>query len=233
MTIYTLDDSQRKAARIAGFLYLLLMATGVFAEMYGRGSLIVDGDMAKTVGNIIAHERLFRLGIACNIFTFAGDIALTVALYVLLRPVNKILALVAALWRVVESAILGVITLNGLVALMLLTDVKYAKAFSTIQWQTLASLFNDAHDAGYTIGLIFLALGCTVFSYLFFKSRYIPRLLAAFGIFAYVLMLAASFAIIVFPDIPISGSVYMPAGLFEITIGLWLLFRGARAPVSA
>src|SRR5437016_152815 len=95
--------SPSKAARIAGLLYLVAMATGLFAEFYVHfpTSLIVSGDAAKTAGNILANERLYRIGIANNIITFAIDVVLIWALFVLLRTINRSLALLAVFFRLV------------------------------------------------------------------------------------------------------------------------------------
>jgi len=230
MTIAVVDMSQRKAARIAGALYLLLMACGVFAEFPARASLIADNDPARTASNILGSLPLFRLGIVSNLAAFAGDIAIAVALYVLLRPVGRYLALLAVLWRVAEAAVLGVMMLNSFTVLLLLTDPRYTKVFSVAQLQNLAWLFNDMHDAGYNVGMIFLALGCLVFSWLFFKSHYIPRLLAGFGLLAYAVMLIGNIVSIVYPDYPLGTNFYLPAGIYEIVIGVWLLIRGVRTP---
>ncbi|GGA43346.1 DUF4386 domain-containing protein [Dyella nitratireducens] len=230
MASIAIDRSQRIAARVAGFLYLLLMACGVFGEYNGRGSLIADNDPAKTATLITHHLLLFRLGIISDLTAFAGDIAMAVALYVLLRPIGKHLALLATFWRVAEVAVLGVITLNSFTMLLLLTDPRYAAVFSSQQLQHLVWLFNDTHDAGYNIGLIFLSLGCIVYSWLFFKSRYVPRLLAGFGLLAYVVMLVGTIVAILWPDNPVGGNFDTPAGLYEIIIGFWLLLRGVREP---
>src|SRR5678816_4429177 len=95
---------QSKAARIAGLLFLIAMATGLFAEFFVHfpSALIISGDAAKTVNNIIENERLYRIGIANNIITFAIDVVLIWALYVLLRPVNRNLALLAVFFRPVS-----------------------------------------------------------------------------------------------------------------------------------
>lgn len=230
MASVAIDRSHRVAARVAGLLYLLLMACGVFGEFNGRGSLIADNDPAKTAANIVDHLLVFRLGIVGDLVAFTGDIAIAVALYVLLRPIGKYLALLAAFWRVAEAAVLGVITLNSFTMLLLLTDARYAKVFSSQQLQNLVWLFNDTHDAGYNIGMMFLSLGCMVFSWLLLKSRYVPRLLAGFGLFAYVLMFVGTIVTITWPDNPVGVNFDAPAGLYEISIGLWLLLRGIREP---
>ena len=128
MTISTIDESQRKAARVVGFMYLFMMVTAVFAEFYVRSNLIVHGNAAETARNIMASERLFRIGIASNLITFAGDVVLVATLYVLLKPVNRSLAFLAAFWRLAECSILGVITLSDFVVLLLLSGADYLKA---------------------------------------------------------------------------------------------------------
>lgn len=233
MASIAIDRSQRVAARVAGALFLLLMACGVFGEFNGRGSLITDNDPAKTATAILNHLLLFRVGIVSDLVAFTGDIGMAVALYVVLRPVGRNLALLAAFWRVAEAAVLGVITLNSLTMLSLLTDARYAAVFSNQQIQSLVWLFNDTHDAGYNIGLIFLSLGCIVFSWLFLKSRYIPRLLAGFGLLSYTVMLAGTIVTIVWPANPMGANFDTPAGLYEIIVGLWLLLRGIKGPRSS
>lgn len=233
MASIVIDRSQRTAARVAGFLYLLLMACGVFGEFNGRGSLIVDNDPAKTAAHIADHLLLFRLGIISDLTAFAGDIAMAVALYVLLRPIGRHLALLAAFWRIAEVAVLSVVTLNSFTMLLLLTDPRYAAVFSAQQLQSLVWLFNDTHDAGYDIGLIFLSLGCILFSWLFFKSRYIPRLLAGFGLLAYAVMLVGTIVAIIWPNNPVGSNFDTPAGVYEIIIGFWLLLRGVKDPARS
>jgi hypothetical protein len=237
MTISPINEPRRKTARIAGFMYLSMMATGLFAELYVRSNLIVSGNAAETARNIMASERLFRIGIACDLITFTGDVVLVVALYVLLKPVNHGLALLAALWRLAESAIGGVTTLNSIVVLLLLSGAGYLQAFRTEQLQALAMLFLGAQGAGYRIGMIFFGLGSTVFSYLFFKSKYIPRILAAWGVLSSLLVLVPLLALILVPSPGNIGWGYpgwrpprwqAPIMVFEVAIGLWLLVKGVR-----
>src|SRR5207249_7348443 len=92
MTIGTIDESQRKAAKVVGFAYLLALPPAIFAEFYVRTRLIAFDNAAQTAQNILTHERLFRLGTASNLTVFAVDVALIIALYVVLKPVNRTLA---------------------------------------------------------------------------------------------------------------------------------------------
>jgi hypothetical protein len=101
MTISPIDDSQRTAARVAGFAYLITFATVVYVNFGIHDRLIVENNDAETARNILAHERLFRVGIAGDLVYCAGIVVLLTAVYVILKPVNRGLALLAAFWRLV------------------------------------------------------------------------------------------------------------------------------------
>jgi hypothetical protein len=95
MTLSTIDNSQNTAAKVVGIAYLLALVPAVFAEFYVRDHLVVFDNAAQTALNIVAHERLFRLGIASNVTVFAIDVVLITALYVVLNGVNRSVALLA------------------------------------------------------------------------------------------------------------------------------------------
>lgn len=233
MTLRTIEPAQHTAAKVVGFLYLLMMVTGVFAEFYARGQLIVPGDAMQTAKNIAAHELLFRIGIVGDLITFAGDVLLVWALYIVLKPINRNVALLAAFWRLAECSILAVITLNDFAALLLLSGADYLRAFDTAQLQALARLFVGMQADGYRIGMVFFGLGSTVFGYLWYKSRYIPRGLAAWGIFASLVMAIVTLAIMVFPSLAavVIPIYFAPIATFEVTLGLWLLVKGIQTPI--
>ncbi len=140
MKVNTIDESQRKAARIVGFTYLFVLVLAVFAEFYAFGQLIVSDNAAETARNIVAHERLFRLGIASNLIAFATDVVLITALYVVLKPVNRNLALVAAFFRLIETSILVATTLNDFDVLRALSGADYLGVFEADRLQALARL---------------------------------------------------------------------------------------------
>lgn len=224
---------QLKAARLAGLLFLIAMATGLFAEFYVRfpSTLIVSGDALKTTNNIIAHERLFRIGIANNIVTFAIDVVLIWALYLLLKRVNRSLALLAVFFRLIETTLACFAIINSYVAMQFINDSP-TKLFDLNQIQFL-SLLHSIYALTFVIVAVFLGLGSTLFNYLFYKSGYIPKILAGWGIFASLLLLTSQFAIIVFPAVEnkIIPACYGPIALDEIALGVWLLFKGAKVPV--
>lgn len=230
MTVRDIGPAQRTAARVAGVLYLVQMATGVGA-FYARGQLMVAGDASQTAQNILGAERLFRLSIAGDLVTYVAVITLIWALYILLRPIDRNVVFLAVFFRLVENAILCAATINALVVLRLLSGVTYLETFEPSQLHSLARFALSAQALGMSVGFIFLGLGSAVFAYLFMKSRYIPRALAAWGIFSSLVLAIVTLAIVVFPGLGTLGLLYMlPMGIYEVGVGLWLLVRGIQPP---
>jgi hypothetical protein len=230
MTISAIDESQRKAARVVGFTFLFAMVIVVLANYGINFRLVVPGNAVDTARNIIAHETLFRLNIACNLIYVVNVLVLLSALYVILKPVNRNLALIAAFCRLVYALMWGVTAFNMLSALRLLGDTAYLSVFEENQLQTLARL-HISIDA-YYIGLPFWGLASTVCSFLWFKSRYIPRALATFGMISSAWCVICGFAFIVFPHFETMVNAYwfdMPLVIFEMALGFWLLFKGLRS----
>ncbi len=228
----TIEPAQRTAARVVGFLYVFTMLTSMFGY-YARGPMVTGADVMQTARNIAASDRLFRMSIVGDLLTVAGVIILVLALYVVLEPINRHIALLAAFWRLAENIILALITLNGFAVAVLLSGADYLRAFDTKQLPSLAYAIYRVWGAGFNIGFLFLGLGSTVFSYLWLKSRYIPRSLAAFGIFSSLLLAVFSLAVMVFPGLAgIVGLTYMaPMGFYEVGLGVWLLVKGISFPV--
>jgi Domain of unknown function (DUF4386) len=234
LTRRTIEPEQHTAAKVVGFTYLIAMATSMFAELYARAPLIVGGNAMQTAMNIAASERLFRIGSVIHLLTFASDAVLAVALYVILRPINRNVALLAASWRLVDCSILAVNMLNDFAVLRLVSGADYLRAFDTKQLQSMARLLISVEAAGFQIGFVFLGLGSTVFSYLWLTSRYIPRALAVWGIFSSLVLAVFTLAIMVFPAMAAMGLSYMaPMFFYEVGLGLWLLVKGLRAPIVA
>lgn len=221
-------------ARVAGSIYLSAMALSIFSQIFVLGRMVVPGDAAATASNILASEGLFRLGIAVDVITFASDVVIAWAFYELLKSVDKSLALLGAFLRIADGTILAVTTFNGLITLRLLSGVDYLHAFDANQLQSLARLFIGARGIGFDIGFVFLGLGSTVFAYLLFKSRYVPRALAGWGIFSSLTLAIGSLAMILFPWFAANASMtYMiPMFFYEVPLGLWFLVKGVRAPTA-
>lgn len=225
--------AQHTAAKVVGFLYVIQMALAILAESFLRGRIIVAGDAMQTAANITASERLFRLSLANDLILYATVIVLVLGLYVILKPINRNLALLAAFLRLVENAILAVTILGAFAALAFLSGADYLRAFNSGQLQAMVQTALRVYGAGFKIGFVFLGFGSAVFSYLWLKSRYIPRVLAAWGIFSSLVLSIVTLIIIVFPSLGSAlGLTYMaPMFFYEVGLGLWLLIRGLREPL--
>lgn len=233
--VTAIDESQRKAAKIAGFAYLFSFVSVVSAHFGIFARLIVSGDAAQTARNILAHERLFRMGIAGCVVYCIGFIVVASAFYIVLKPVNENLALLAAFGRLVYAFTWLLVTINLFTAVRLLSSAEYAPAFGPDQLLVLARLYLSGFDQ-YYVGLLFWALGAAVGSYLWFKSNYIPRAMAAFGVIASAWCAACTLILFIFPGFPKIVNLWWfdaPMVLFELALSFWLLFKGIKAPVVA
>lgn len=226
-----IDPAQRTAAKLAGLLYLVQMALGILGESWLRGRMIVRGDAVQTAVNILASERIYRLSLVSDLMTYVCVIVMVWALYVVLRPVNRNIVLLAVFLRLVENSILAAVTLCAFAELALLSGADYLHGFDPKQLQALVYTLFRVHGAGFDIGFVFLGLGSAVFSYLWLKSRYIPRSLATWGIFSSLVLTSVTLTKMVFPRLAAMGLIYMlPLGIYEVGLGLWLLIKGIRAP---
>jgi hypothetical protein len=223
--------STKTIARITGLLYLLIFVTAGFSEGFVRASLIVPGDATATAANIVAAEQLFRLGIASDLIAFSADAVVAVLLYVLLRPVSRTLALLAASLRLIaHPAIASINMLNQYMALQLLRGEGYLTVFSPEQIDALVLLFLTAHTYGYLIGGIFFGLHLIVLGYLLYRSSLFPAILGGLVALAAIGYLTESFTFFLVPAYePVAATiVIVTAVVGEIALALYLVVKGVR-----
>jgi hypothetical protein len=230
MTKQGVDTSQRKAVKIAGFMFLFafIIPTLNWALVLSRFN--VAGDALATARNIMANTFLFRLGVSVELLLSVGLVVLGLALYVMLKSINKQLALLALVLKLVEATIMAVTVLLPFIALGFAQADAASTAVTQEQLQMPLGLIFNAHTAITAVPMVFLGLDMMLFCYLLLKSKFIPRLLAAFGILSFALILVQSLLFILAPEyatMPINQMLFWaPSGLFEIVIGLWLLIKG-------
>lgn len=229
MTNSTDETSPLVYARVAGFLYLIIIVFGIFSEVFVRSNLIVTGDAKATATTILESEGLFRISFAADAVMLLSDVAIAVLFYVLLKPVSKTLALTAAAFRLTQASILGLNLLNYYAALLLLSGAGYATAFDADELHALVTLFLDMHSHGYDLGLLFFGLSTLILGYLVVKSDYFPDILG-YGLMAAAgVYLAGSFALFLFPDYAsFMMPVYIVPVITEVSFCLWLLVKGVR-----
>ena len=233
MTNDIVDTSQQKAARIAGFAYLFFTIGSTLHFAFIDSKLIASRNISVITDFIKTNELQFRIGIVGDLIIFVNGTILSLALYIILKTVNRNLALFALLMFLIQATLAVVIELTSFTVLLLLNGEDYLSVFNTDQLKALVGLFLNVRAAGWVIVGIFVGLGSIVYFYLFYKSKYIPRILALFAIFSFLLTLIwASVKIIVpgyaaMPMVEVIETVfYMPVFLFQLTIGIWLIIKG-------
>ena len=225
MTNPIADMSPRKAAKIAGIVYLICIVLGAFSNQFVRQILIVPGDATATVNNLMANESLFRLGFVADLIFLTVWLLLPLALYKLLKPVNNIHAVLMVLFALVMVPIMFINNVFQFAALLLLNGADYLRVFETGQLQAQVMFFIDLHNHGWLMAQIFWGLWLFPFGYLVFKSGYIPKILGVLLIIAgvgYVIDFAALFLLPNFP--PIADLL----GWGELAWPLWLLIKGVN-----
>jgi len=177
------ETSPRLKARITGAFYLLTILTGVFAQMFVSGSLVVDGDAAATATNILTHRGLFQLGFAVYLVEMACQIAITALFYDLLKPAGRSVSLVAAFLGLAGCVIKTVSRLFYIAPLLVLGGAHYLNVFSAGQLQALALLFLKVNDHGAAIALVFFGFYALLTGYLIIRSTFLPRILGVLSVF--------------------------------------------------
>ena len=224
------DQSPRKTARMAGFFYLMFIITFILAS-YLRSRIIVFGDVATTANNIISSQGVLRLGFMSELFSALFFVLAAWALYVLLKPVNRNLALLLVLLNLGGVAIECINALNLFSALQFLSGASYLSVFQTGQLQALAMSFLNSYTNGFMITQLFFSTWLFPLGYLVYKSRFLPRplgillILDFFGILSWFLQffLLPDYGILSYPGLAISF-------VAEFSISLWLLIKGVKEP---
>jgi len=224
------DQSPRKTARMAGFFYLMFIISFILAS-YLRSRIIVFGDVATTANNIISSQGVLRLGFMSELFSALFFVLAAWALYVLLKPVNRNLALLLVLLNLGGVAIECINALNLFSALQFLSGASYLSVFQTGQLQALAMSFLNSYTNGFMITQLFFSTWLFPLGYLVYKSRFLPRplgillILDFFGILSWFLQffLLPDYGILSYPGLAISF-------VAEFSISLWLLIKGVKEP---
>jgi hypothetical protein len=230
MTNRTAETSPLVYARLTGLLLIIVAAISAFSIIYVPSTLIVPGDATATADNVRASRGLISLGIVSDSLIFLTEIVLTVLLYVLLRPVSRTLALVAAFARLAMGIIMGINLLPYFIALLLVSGAGYLTVFEPAQSDALALLFLNAHEGAVYIWQLFFGFHLAVLGYLIFKSGYFPRILGVLMVVAALGYLTDAYGNILNPnyDETFGWIVGVGAIIGELPFFLWLLIKGVN-----
>ena len=183
-TDQTSETSPRLKARITGVFYLLTILTGIFAQGFVSGRLVVDGDAAATAANILAHKSLFQLGFAVYLIEMACQIAMTALFYDLLKPAGRSVSLLAAFLGFAGCIIKTFSRVFFILPLFVLGGAHFLSVFSPEQLQALALLFLKVNDRGAAIASVFFGFYALLTGYLIIRSTFLPRILGGVSMIA-------------------------------------------------
>lgn len=229
----TVVRSPKTLARIAGLLYLLLAVSAFFA-VYVRSRIVESGDAGATADNIRESTTLYRFGFISDLVQASFFLFTAIALYVLLKHVNQLLAASMVIIVTVSVAIQSLNMLNQYTALMIATSENYTQTFGKAGSDALAMLFSDMQENGFFVAQIFFGLWLLPLGFLAIRSGYFPKvlgLLLLIGCFSYLIELFAHFLAPGFADdiAPATGTL---EALSEMPFLVWLLLKGVRVPRS-
>jgi len=226
MTDRIAEGSPRLKARMAGSCQLLEAITAVFGQVFVLGRLVVSGNAAATAANILGHVPLFWLGFASSLIGVAFHVAWVLLMYVLLKPVNRSLSLLAVLFVLVSCVMQAFTSLLYLAPLLILQGGSSLSAFTLEQLQALALMFLKLNQYAFNINLVFFGLWCVLTGYLIFRSTFLPRIMG-------VLLAIDGLGFVTYLYPPLAYHLFIPylaaaSALGEIPLELWLIVMGVN-----
>lgn len=217
-------------ARIAGLFYLMIIVSGLFADLFVHERLIAYRDPAATAANILSHETLYRSGGAAIVIMLACDVAVALILYELLKPVSNVLSLIAAAFRLVQVAVLSIGALAHFASLAFVTSKSVFTGFTEDQLRDLSLVSARVYSQDFNIGMVFFGIHCVILGYLIFGSDFLPGALGVLIAIAGCCYLINSFASFLSPALASQLFYYLmlPCFIAELALAAWLLLRGVN-----
>lgn len=222
---------EKYAPRLLGATFLIVAVASLISGLLLM-SVMGSGSISDSLMNVSHQLTLMRLSSVAGLVTSSGIIVLAALLYIVLRKQNKIIALVALGCWLAEAIFLALSQIGTVALLPVSLDFMQAGAPQHSFYQTLgALLYNGVYNQGYTIHMWFYCIGGLLWYALFYTSKYIPRVISLWGLLAVSVGFIGIVVQVLGYDVPIF--VYLPIGLFEVTIGVWLMLRGIKQQPQA
>jgi Domain of unknown function (DUF4386) len=226
---------QARQARVAGLCYLLVIAGGLFAEVFVRESLVVQGDAAATMRAIAADEALWRWGLAVHLLYLVPAIVMNVLICGLFRAVEPTLARLALVLSIVSVTVEASSLLQLAVPLAILEEPGTLAAGGEPQRQALSYLAVSLFSSGFGFSLLFFAGFCVLVGALILRSRLVPRLIGLLMVLAGACYAVNTLALVLSPALSdrLLPAILLPPFVGELSLALWLLVKGVRPPPHA
>lgn len=222
--------TDKNLARIAGLCYLVVIATGLFSEVFVRQALRVTNDAVATASNIQTHEMLYRWGFVADIANFVIGLPSVLIIYFLFKRVNKLLLQLALAFVIIQTAIIAVNLLYQILPLLILGNETYLSTFQPDQLETLSLLSLNLQAQGYAVGLVFFGFYCLIIGYVILKSQMLPKFLGILYGISGLCYLINSFTMFLSKGFENPLFVYLAIPIFigELSLCLWLLIKGVE-----
>jgi hypothetical protein len=222
--------SLKKFARIAGFLYLVVIAGGLFAEVFVREGLASPDGVLATARNIQSHEMFYRLGFMADLVNFICGLPVILFFYLLFNPGHKRITTLAIFFVIISNAVFAINLLYQLHPLIILGPKGYPDIFQPAQLAALSDMALQIESQGYAIGLVFFGFYCILIGYLIFNTRYLPKVFGILYAIAGLCYIVNSFVMFLSPGFhnPLFPYILFPSFIGELSVCLWLLFAGVK-----
>jgi hypothetical protein len=208
MTTLTLANDIARKARLAGLLYLVIILTGLGAELGLREPMIDLSDADATAAAILSAPVRFRLAIAADLVMALSDAGLAILLYLIFRAMAPGLALSAMVFRLIQTVLIAASLMALMTAWLVLI-----RADGLSDAPTLALVFLDLHAHGYDLGLVFFGVNSLIMGLLVWRSGLFAKAFGAGLAAAGLVYLTGSGVRFFAPDL---ASAFMPA--YGVTI---------------
>jgi hypothetical protein len=206
-------------------MFLISFVAGAFGEFYVPSKLIVAGNAAATVSNILDHEILFRLGFTGYLLEALCDVGLALVLYVLLEPVDRNLALLSAFLGLVSTALFAVCEMFFFCAPFLVKNPVFAQSFTREQLDALFYFLVRVYAAGAGLFMVFYGSASLVRGYLIYRSGYLPRFIGVLSALVGVMFIVKNFTLVLAPAYS-SDLLLIPAPITVLVLSVWFLGKG-------
>jgi hypothetical protein len=218
-------SSVQSYARAAGAMFLISFVAGAFGEFYVPTRLIVVGNAAATVSNILDHEMLFRLGFAGYLLEALCDVGLALVLYALLKPVDRNLALLSAFFGLLATATFAVCEMFFFCAPFLVKNPAIAQSFTKEQLDSLVYFLVRVYAAGAGLFMVFYGSASLVRGYLMYRSGYLPRFIGVLSGLLGVAFVVKNFTLVLAPAYS-WDLLLVPAPITVLVLSVWFLSKG-------
>lgn len=219
--------SSKTLSRIAGLCYLIVIAAGLFSEVFVRQALTVSNDAMATAQKIQANEMLFRWGFTADLVNFVVGIPTVLILYHFFKNWNKLILQIALALVVIQTAIIAVNLLNQITPLLLLGKATYLNGLQENQRATMVLLSLNIQAQGYGVGLVFFGCYCMLIGYAIVKTKAIPQWIGIAYAIAGLCYLVNSFTMLLSKGFANPLFIYLAIPIFigELSLCLWLLLK--------